>query len=1065
MIKLSITDLQVNIGETEILKGISFAIDEPICVAIVGLSGSGKTMFARSLMGLLPSGSKTQGEYLIGDETFDLNSKEKAWRKVRGKAIGLIMQDPFTALDPLVKCGKQILAGVPKKSRDSFDVKASLAEVGLPDSVETRYPFELSGGQRQRVVIAAALATEPSLLIADEATTSLDVVTQQEIIDLIDGIRKRRKMPMILITHDIGLVCKWADRIVVVEDGRIVETGEALEVARNPKEEYTRMLVEADRLLSGTALAAPVAQENPVLVAKGLTKRFGNIQALDDVSFEVNAGECVGIVGESGSGKTTLARCLVGLEHPDKGEIKYHGKGNPQIVFQDPYSSLNPAHTVDAILKEALRAGGASVSLSVEDLLQLVELSPDFLDRKPARLSGGQRQRVALARSLAAGPDVLILDESVSALDVVVQNQILVTIDKLRRTTGLAIVLITHDLSVVRMIASRVYVMNNARVIESGDTNRIFAEPKDPYTIKLLAAAAYANINRAAVDEGDSEIILFKNARIYTVSGRDWDKSPAEAMVVSADGKILAVGSEAELAESGFTKEIDLGGQTVFPGFVDTHVHAPGSAFAERFGIYLYEERCLDGTLSLIENYIKEHADDSDYFGTGYYMSIFFDSIDSPRVLLDRIESTKPVTLESSDGHSLWLNTAALNRCGITAETKAPCGGKIGIDSETGELTGILTDSHTLVCKWPEYDHEQQVEAARYYQQKMLAWGHTTAMHIAPHFGDPKAILEVAKTGAWKMRVNFSSLAEPERPIEESLNELRSFEELFSPYGDLFKATSIKFFADGVVEGLTAYMKEPYEETASGTADYRGEPIWLTGQMKEDFKKVMSAGVQLVVHSIGDAATGETLDAIKNARAELNDIISGQEHRDVITHLHVVDEEDINLMKELDIIASYQPFWHFKEPFWYNEIEYGHLGEQRALAAYPVATMIKKGIPVTFSGDFPASPVNNPFWGIEIAVTRNLATPGPYGVDDIESMEDETWLRNPGERISVKEAVEAYTIAGAFQLFRENEVGSLEPGKQADFIVIDRDILTIDPIRIDSTEILAVYISGEKVFG
>jgi predicted amidohydrolase YtcJ len=485
--------------------------------------------------------------------------------------------------------------------------------------------------------------------------------------------------------------------------------------------------------------------------------------------------------------------------------------------------------------------------------------------------------------------------------------------------------------------------------------------------------------------------------------------------------------------------------------------------------------------------------------------------------------------LESSDGHSLWLNTAALELCGITAETEAPIGGKIHIDPGTGEPSGILTDAHALVNRKPTYTFAQEVEAARLYQQKQLAWGHTAALHIAPHFGDPQAVAAVAAAGDWKMRVNMCALAEPDRSISETLGEAHGYEEMFAPYGDRFRTTSVKFFEDGVVEGLTAYLNEPYEEAAAGRPDYRSEPIWEQEQLKESFKAVTAAGYQIVVHSIGDAATRETLLALKSAREEAaaagtgetsetvaaatgvtgrlaetvaaigaSEAIGGAETagvaedtetggatngaetadesvgagvnaarrwsaRDVITHLHVVGEAEIGLLKELGVIASYQPFWHFKEPFWYEEIERGHLGERRALDAYPVRTILHSGIPVTFSGDYPASPVNDPFWAIETAVTRNLANPEPYGVEDIESMDDELWLRNPGERITVKEAVEAYTIAGARQLFREDEIGSLEAGKQADFIVIDQDIFEVDPIRIDRTKVLSVYIAGEKV--
>jgi predicted amidohydrolase YtcJ len=610
-------------------------------------------------------------------------------------------------------------------------------------------------------------------------------------------------------------------------------------------------------------------------------------------------------------------------------------------------------------------------------------------------------------------------------------------------------------------------------------------------------------------------------------------------MAVLEDGRIFAVGAEVEVrgaVEAGgnfIIEEIDLGGLVVLPGLVDSHVHAPGSAFTERFEIYLYGERSLAGTLRVIGEFVEGNPEREAYFGTGYYMSIFSGVSAAPRVLLDRIEGGKPFFLESSDGHSLWLNTAALGLCGITAETEAPIGGKIHIDPLTGAPSGILTDAHALVNRKPSYTFAQEVEAARLYQQKQLAWGHTAALHIAPHFGDPKAVAAVAAADDWKMRVNMCALAEPDRPISETLDEARGYEEMFAPYGDRFRTTSVKFFEDGVVEGLTAYLNEPYEEAAAGRPDYRSEPIWEQEQLKESFKEVTAAGYQIVVHSIGDAATRETLLALKAARAEaavigigepstvavaatgigatveamaadgigvtaeaatavtgrstetvtvtgaseassateIADVTGGTARdatrrwgaRDVITHLHVVGEVEIGLLKELGVVASYQPFWHFKEPFWYEEIERGHLGEQRAMDAYPVRTILNRGIPVTFSGDYPASPVNNPFWAIETAVTRNLANPEPYGVEDIESMDDEQWLRNPGERITVKEAVEAYTIAGARQLFREDEIGSLEAGKQADFIVIDQDIFEVDPIRIDSTKVLAVYIAGEKV--
>lgn len=492
MISLSVKDLNVKIGLDHILKDISFSFDGNESIGIVGESGSGKTMISRALLGLLPAGSRVSGEYRISGSEFPLNARERSWSAVRGNRIGLVMQDPFTALDLLGKCGPQITAGVPREKRRKFNIGAALHEVGLPADVADKYPFELSGGMRQRVVIAAALATEPELLIADEATTALDVITQDEILDLIETIHQKRGMPLILITHDMRLIYERTSRIIVVGSGQIIESGQTKEVIGNPKTAYTKALIEADRLLNSRGFpdsdSNPVLDTRPLLKVRGLSKRFGGKTALSDVSIQIGKGECVGIVGESGSGKTTLARCIVGLETPDSGSISYGGKGNPQIVFQDPFSSLNPAHKVRYILEESLMVSGRRKD-ELPELCRLAEVPEEVLDRRPAGLSGGQRQRIAIARALAPSPDLLICDESVSALDAVVQNSILAMLEKLRKEKGLSILFITHDLSVVRMLTKRIYVMKNAQITESGTTEEIFTTPRDEYTKKLLKAA------------------------------------------------------------------------------------------------------------------------------------------------------------------------------------------------------------------------------------------------------------------------------------------------------------------------------------------------------------------------------------------------------------------------------------------------------------------------------------------------------------------------------------------------------------------------------------------------
>lgn len=504
-IKIEIRGLRVQIGGNEILKGIDFKLEGSESVGIVGQSGSGKTMMMRSLIGLLPNQAKQTGDYRIDEQSIPLSASEKQWGRIRGSAIGMVMQDPFTALDPLKKCGKQILDGVPKHRKAAFDIKYALSEVGLPEDAADRYPFELSGGQRQRIVIAATLATEPRLLIADEATTALDVITQKEILDLIDLIRSDRSMPLIIITHNIRLAKTRCDRVLVMEQGRIVEEGSALTITQQPRSKAAKELIEADRFLQAKSFSDTLSGEETLLRAVNLNKQFGSVPALKDVSIEVRAGECVGIVGQSGSGKTTLARCLVGLTKADSGKLDYFSSSRAQIVFQDPYSSLNPAHTIRYILEAALKASKRPLS-ELEELITLAEIPRELLDRKPAKLSGGQRQRVAIARALAPRPDLLICDESVSALDVVVQNQILRMLEKLRLERRLAVLFITHDLSVLRMIAGRVYVMNEGRVVEHGTARQIFESANNSYTRALIDAAAIGGSESAQEEQMEQDI-------------------------------------------------------------------------------------------------------------------------------------------------------------------------------------------------------------------------------------------------------------------------------------------------------------------------------------------------------------------------------------------------------------------------------------------------------------------------------------------------------------------------------------------------------------------------------
>ncbi len=543
-------------------------------IAIVGESGSGKSMTAKALTGLLPYGVSARGSLAIGGEAVALDGSERQWRLIRGRRIALVPQDPFTSLSPRHRCGDQIALSLSKlsRSRRVTAVGTALEEVGLEARVADQYPFQLSGGMRQRVAIAASLITRPSVVIADEATTALDVTTQAEILDLLTRLQAEREMSLILITHDLGVAAGRADRIVVLYAGGVVEYGDCATVIGNPGHPYTAGLLACDPPLhhrlrrlpsipgavprladvgrecafaARCQLAAaqcrvqtpPLVEIDPghrsaclrvdtfrrlstpqpawtqagtefeerspstqtrgtVVAVSGLSKRFGTHRALEDVTLHVRAGEAVAVVGESGSGKTTLARIIVGLETADAGSVGFgdaaagsraeHAR-RAQIVFQDPYSALNPSQSVGASLRDALRAGGRSRS-EVPQLLELVGLPTDYMRKRPKLLSGGERQRVAIARALAVRPTLLICDEAVSSLDVSVQAQILNLLGDLREQLGLAVLFISHDLAVVRQAADRIYVLYQGRLVEEGDAAAVLDHPQNDYTRLLMAS-------------------------------------------------------------------------------------------------------------------------------------------------------------------------------------------------------------------------------------------------------------------------------------------------------------------------------------------------------------------------------------------------------------------------------------------------------------------------------------------------------------------------------------------------------------------------------------------------
>ena len=516
---LSVTDLQIAYGAEPAVSGVSFTVGRGEVVAVVGESGSGKSTTAHAILGLLAgSGHVTGGTVEFEGEQIDSYS-DRAWQRIRGARIGLVPQDPTTSLNPVTRIGDQVaevlrIHGLADRRKARLDAVEVLERAGIdrPEIRARQYPHELSGGMRQRVLIGIALVATPALVIADEPTSALDVTVQRRILDHLDERIAESGAAVLLITHDLGVAADRADRILVMQGGRIVESGRTADILDNPRDEYTKKLLSSAPSLSSGPVVRPVRQDtSPLLTLTGITKHFNvgrgsSITAVNEVSLTVPRGQTVSLVGESGSGKSTTARIAVRLEQADAGTITFDGqditkvKGSDlrelrrriQLVYQNPYASLDPKVSVQDIVAEPLRAfkvGGRSQQQSrAAELLDQVALPEQFLSRKPDELSGGQRQRVAIARALALKPDLLVLDEPVSALDVSVQAQILALLDELQRELGLTYLVISHDLAVVRQISDVVGVMQAGRLLEIGTTTEIFDNPRNEYTRTLLEA-------------------------------------------------------------------------------------------------------------------------------------------------------------------------------------------------------------------------------------------------------------------------------------------------------------------------------------------------------------------------------------------------------------------------------------------------------------------------------------------------------------------------------------------------------------------------------------------------
>ena len=559
---LSVENLNVEIKSkgigTKIVDDLSFDVNRGEILSIVGESGSGKSITAKAILGLLPHNCSVNGRIFFEEQNL-LNLNEKKLRKIRGSGIGMIFQEPMTALNPVLSIGKQmtealVINGVCNQTEANERAVEMLDRVSItePKKRLKQFPHEFSGGMRQRMMIAMVMLIEPSILIADEPTTALDVTIQAQILDLLNSIVSETEIGLVLITHDMGVVAETANKVLVMYDGKKVENSNVSKIFKKPTQTYTKSLLAAIPRLDIKTLEQKISvpSTKPVVKINRVSKTFAKeksfffdglkTRALDEISLEINYGETLALVGESGSGKSTLGRAIIKLVDVDSGSIEIENldinaisvndlrkmRSSVQMIFQDPYSSLDPRFSIGRSIAEPIliqkKCSRAEIKDRVSTLLESVGLTPDMAKRYPHEFSGGQRQRIAIARALASEPKIIVADEPTSALDVTIQAQILELLNNLKNERKISLLFITHDLAVVRQISDKVAVMCEGKILEKGPTDSILGNPQNAYTKSLLNAAPNPDPEKRKKLKRNTDLISFDKGPLIEINPGHW---------------------------------------------------------------------------------------------------------------------------------------------------------------------------------------------------------------------------------------------------------------------------------------------------------------------------------------------------------------------------------------------------------------------------------------------------------------------------------------------------------------------------------------------------------------